>query len=143
MKTHSTAVWRGGYADGDGTVSGKSGALSNCSYASPIPSKFEKMGETNPEELVAAAHATCYNLTLSYILHKAGLTPESVETTAEVTLEKGREGLVLTTSHLTVKARIPGVDRARFQELAAQAKVDCLMGKHLKLDITLDAELEG
>lgn len=143
MKTHSTAVWRGGSLDGKGTVSTRSGAVSDAPFGSPIPHQFEKRDETNPEELIAAAHATCYSLTLAHILHKAGITPEALETTAEITLEKGREGLAMTTSHLTVKARISGGDRAQFEELAAKAKVACLVGKHLKLDITMDAALEG
>jgi osmotically inducible protein OsmC len=143
MKTHSTAVWHGGSADGKGTVSSKSEALPGVAFGSPVPHKFEKMGETNPEELIAAAHATCYTLTLAHILHKAGVTPESLETSAEVSLEKGSQGLAMTTSHLTVRARIPGVDPDRFREMAAKAEAACLVGKHLKLDITMDAALEG
>lgn len=143
MKTHSTAVWHGGSTDGEGTVSGKSGAISRVAFGSPIPHKFEKTGETNPEELIAAAHATCYTLTLAHILHKAGVTPERLEVTAEVSLEKGSEGLSMTTSHLIVRGKIPGGDPARFQEHAGKAKVACLVGRHLKLDITMDAALEG
>lgn len=140
MKTHSTAVWHGGTSDGDGTVTGKSGAV-ECAYGSPIPHKFEKKGETNPEELIGAAHATCFTLTLAHILEKAGHKADHLETTAEVSLEKGSQGLAMTTSHLTLKAKIPGVDQARFDELAQQAKSACLIGRHLKLDITLDATL--
>mgnify|MGYP001116465546 CR=1 FL=1 len=143
MKTHGTAVWRGGSTDGEGTITGKSGAIAKVAFGSPIPHQFEKKGETNPEELLAGAHVTCYTLTLAHLLQKAGLKPERLEATAEITLEKGSTGLTMPSSHLTLKAKIPGADRAKFEELAEKARTGCFIGQHLKLAITLDAALEN
>lgn len=143
MKTHATTVWLGGSLDGKGTVAGKSGALADCPYASPIPSQFEMKGETNPEELLAAAHATCFSLTLAHMLHKAGFEPERLEATAEIKLEKGKAGLAMPSSHLTLNARIPRITPVKFEELAEKARVGCFIGQHLKLEITMDATLES
>jgi lipoyl-dependent peroxiredoxin len=139
MKTHGSAVWSGGIKDGKGAISTKSGALQAYPYG--FASRFEGKAGSNPEELIGAAHAACFTMALSLILGEAGLTAERMETTAEVTLEKVSDGFAITAVHLTLKAKIPGADDARFQELAGKAKAGCPVSKVLKADITLDASL--
>jgi len=139
MSTYGSAVWSGGLKDGKGSISTKSGALKDYPYG--FASRFEGKPGTNPEELIGAAHAGCFTMALSLILGEAKLTADKMETQADVTLEKQADGFAITAVHLTLKAKIPGVDNARFQELAAKAKAGCPVSKLLKADITLDASL--
>jgi osmotically inducible protein OsmC len=139
VKTHGSAAWSGGIKDGKGSISTKSGALQAYPYG--FASRFEGKPGSNPEELIGAAHAACFTMALSLILGEAGLTVERMETTAEVTLDKVSDGFAITAVHLTLEAKIPGADDARFQELAAKAKAGCPVSKLLKADITLDASV--
>lgn len=139
MSTFGTAVWSGGIKDGKGAISTKSGALDAYPYG--FASRFEGKPGTNPEELIGAAHAGCFTMALSLILGEAGFTAEQMETKAEVNLVKQDDGFAITAVALTLRARIPGVDDAKFQELAAKAKAGCPVSKLLKADITLDAAL--
>lgn len=134
-----SAAWSGGLKDGKGTISTQSGALDAYPYG--FATRFEGMPGSNPEELIAAAHASCFTMALSLILGEAGLTAEKIETSAVVTLEQQEGGFAITASKLTLKAKIPGADDATFQELAAKAKAGCPVSKLLKADIGLDAEL--
>ncbi len=139
MKTQGSAVWHGGIKDGKGAISTKSGALKDYPYG--FSSRFEGQAGSNPEELIGAAHAACFTMALSLMLGEAGLTASTLETTAEVTLDKDGDSFAVTSSHLTLKATIPGADDAKFQELAGKAKANCPISKLLKAEITLDATL--
>ncbi len=139
MKTQGSAVWEGGIRDGKGAISTKSGALTAYPYG--FASRFEDKPGSNPEELIGAAHAACFTMALSLVLGEAKLTAKHMVTTAEVSLDRDGEGYAITASHLTLKASIPGVDDARFQELAGTAKAGCPVSKLLKAEITLDAQL--
>jgi len=139
IKRSGSAVWSGGLKDGKGAISTQSGALNAQPYGFAM--RFEGVPGTNPEELTGAAHAGCFTMALSLILGEAGLTAERMETTAVVTLEQGEGGFSIPAIALTLKASIPGVDNATFQELAAVAKANCPVSKLLKADITLDAQL--
>ena len=139
MTTFGTAVWRGGLKDGKGAISTKSGALKDYPYG--FASRFEGKPGTNPEELIGAAHAGCFTMALSLILSEAGLTADEMNTQADVTLEKQGDGFAITKVHLTLRAKIPGVDAAKFAELADKAKAGCPVSKLLKAEITLDAAL--
>jgi osmotically inducible protein OsmC len=139
MKTHGSAVWQGGLKDGKGAISTKSGALNEYPYG--FASRFEGKPGTSPEELIGAAHAGCFTMALSLILGEAKLTAERMETTAEVTLDKVADGFAITMVQLTLKAKIPGADNVRFQELAGKAKAGCPVSKVLNAKITLDATL--
>jgi lipoyl-dependent peroxiredoxin len=141
MKTSGSAIWQGGLKDGKGAISTRSGALKEYPYG--FGSRFEGRPGTNPEELIGAAHAGCFTMALSLILGEAGLTAERMETRADVTLDKVDDGYAITAVHLTLTAKIPGADRAKFEELAAKAKAGCPVSKLLKAEITLDATLEG
>ncbi|WP_022681368.1 OsmC family protein [Sphingobium bisphenolivorans] len=136
-----SAVWSGGLKDGKGAISTQSGALDAQPYG--FAARFEGVPGTNPEELIAAAHASCFTMALSMILGEAGLTAEKMETNAVVTLEQQDGGFAVTASKLTLKATIPGADDETFQDLAAKAKANCPISKLLKADISLDAELLG
>ena len=139
MTTFGTAVWHGGLKDGKGAISTKSGALKDYPYG--FASRFEGKPGTNPEELIAAAHAGCFTMALSLALGEAKLTAEHMETSAQVTLEQVTGGYAITAVHLTLSAKIPGADQATFEKLAATAKAGCPVSKLLKADITLDAKL--
>jgi len=141
MKINRTgsAAWSGGLKDGKGKISTQSGALKDYPYG--FASRFEGVAGSNPEELLGAAHAACFTMALSLILGEAQLKADSMETTAKVTLEQVPEGFAITAVHLTLVAKIPGTDDAKFQELAAKAKAGCPVSKVLKADITLDAKL--
>ena len=141
MKTHGSAVWQGGLKDGKGALSTASGALKEYPYG--FAARFEGKPGSNPEELIGAAHAGCFTMALSLILGEAGLTAERMDTRADVTLEKLDSGFAITKIHLTLKARIPGTDKAKFEELAGKAKANCPVSKLFKAEITLDATLEG
>ena len=139
MKRSASAVWKGGLKDGRGTVSSGSGALSNVPYNFSM--RFENEKGTNPEELIAAAHAACFSMALSLFLGNAGMTAESIDTTATVTLEKVGDAFTVTASHLDTTVRIPNADRAKFQEAADGAKAGCPISRLLNTKITLDAKL--
>ena len=135
----ASAGWTGGLKDGRGRISTQSGALADYPYG--FSSRFEGVAGTNPEELLGAAHAGCFTMALSLILGEAGLTATSMETSAKVSLEQADGGFAITAVALTLRATIPGVDDATFQELAAKAKAGCPVSKVLKADISLDAAL--
>jgi lipoyl-dependent peroxiredoxin len=139
MKRNASAVWRGGLKDGKGTVSTGSGVLSSTPYNFRM--RFEDEKGTNPEELIAAAHAACFSMALSAQLGNAGMTADSIETTATVTLEKVGEGFSVTSSHLKTAVKIPGADQAKFEKAANDAKAGCPISKLLNATITLDATL--
>ena len=139
INRNGSAAWSGGLKDGKGSISTQSGALDAYPYG--FATRFEGVPGSNPEELIAAAHASCFTMALSLILGEAGLTSDKMETNAVVTLEKQDDGFAVTASHLTLKATIPGTDDATFQELAGKAKANCPISKLLKTDISLDAEL--
>jgi len=129
MKRSASAVWKGGLTNGTGTVSTESGVLSGTPYNFKM--RFEEEKGTNPEELVAAAHAACFSMALSLFLGNAGMTAESIETKATVTLEKIGEGFSVTSSHLDTSVRIPNADRAAFAQAAEGAKTGCPISKLL------------
>src|SRR6267142_5670120 len=135
MVRKASAVWNGSLKEGKGTVSTESGVLSNAQYS--FSTRFENGKGTNPEELIAAAHAGCFSMALSAQLGAAGMTPESINTTATVTLEKVGDGFSVTSSHLDMTARIPGADRGAFQKAAEAAKSGCPISKLLNTKITM------
>lgn len=137
----SSAEWKGGLKDGKGTVSTGSGVLSNTQYS--FGTRFESGNGTNPEELIAAAHASCFAMALSAQLGEAGMKADSIQATAEVTLDKQGDGFAVTKSHLVVKAKVPGADKAKFDQAANNAKAGCPISKLLKAEITMDATLES
>ena len=141
MSTFGSAVWSGGIKDGKGAISTKSGALKDYPYG--FASRFEGKAGTNPEELIGAAHAGCFTMALSLMLGEAKMTAEKMETQADVTLEKQADGFAITGVLLTLKAKIPGADDARFQEIANKAKEVCPVSKLFNTKITLDASLVG
>jgi osmotically inducible protein OsmC len=141
MKKHASAVWTGSLKEGKGTISTETGVLDDAPYG--FKSRFEDGPGTNPEELIGAAHAGCFSMALSAQLSGAGAPPERIETKAEITFEKVGEGFAITASHLTVSAKVPGLDAAKFQELATKAKEGCPVSKVLNATITMDATLVG
>ena len=141
MVRKASAVWNGSLKEGKGTISTDSGVLSKTQYS--FSTRFENGAGTNPEELIAAAHAGCFTMALSGQLGNAGMTPESLETTAAVTLEKLEAGFTITKIHLDVTARIPGADKAAFEKAAENAKAGCPISRLLKADITMTARLSG
>ena len=132
-------VWNGGIKDGKGAISTASGALKAYPYG--FASRFEGTPGTNPEELLAAAHAGCFTMALSLVLTTAQLPPDELATTAEVTLEKVEAGFEITAVNLTLRGRVPGATAARFQELAESAKVNCPLSKVIRAPISLNATL--
>lgn len=138
MKRTATANWNGSGKEGNGNLSTQSGVLNKNQYS--YKSRFEEGIGTNPEELIAAAHAGCFSMKLSFVLGAAGFTPDSIETTSEITLDNG----TITTSKLTVKAKVPGIDEQKFQQCVDEAKRECPVSKALKaLEITADAQLQS
>jgi lipoyl-dependent peroxiredoxin len=135
MKRTATAVWNGSGKEGNGKLSTQSTVLKDSQYS--YKSRFEEGVGTNPEELIAAAHAGCYTMKLSFVLGAAGHEPSNIETTCVITLENG----TITSSHLTVKASVPGIDAAKFQECAEDAKANCPVSKALNMDISMEASL--
>jgi lipoyl-dependent peroxiredoxin len=140
INRRGSAVWQGGLKDGKGAITTESGALKDYPYG--FAARFEGKPGTNPEELLGAAHAGCFTMALSLILGEAGLTAERMETSAKVTLEQVEGGYSITAVALTLKAKIPGAEQAKFTELANKAKAGCPVSKLFKTDITLDATLE-
>ncbi|WP_300273681.1 OsmC family protein [Halomonas sp.] len=136
-----SAVWQGGLKNGKGSVSTQSGVLKEVPYS--FAKRFEGEAGSNPEELIGAAHASCYSMALSMILGEAGLTAERIATEAKVALEEVDGGFAITRIHLSTVASIPGADQAAFQDAAEKAKAGCPVSKLFNAEITLDARLEG
>ena len=141
MKRNASAVWQGDLKQGKGAVSTASGVLSNTQYS--FATRFENGVGTNPEELLAAAHAGCFAMALSAQLGEAGLTAERIDVTDTITLEKGEGGFAITESHLEVKAKIPGAQQAAFDKAAGNAKAGCPVSKLFNTKITMNAVLES
>jgi osmotically inducible protein OsmC len=139
MKRSASAAWSGGLKDGKGTVSTESGVLSGVPYN--FAKRFENEKGTNPEELIAAAHAACFSMALSMILGDAGMRAENIATTATVSLDRTDGGFAVTSSHLQTTVKIPNADRAAFQKAVEAAKSGCPISKLLNATITLDAKL--
>src|ERR1051325_4134717 len=139
MKRSASAVWKGGLKDGRGTVSAESGVLSNVPYNFSM--RFEHEKGTNPEELIAAAHAASFSMALSLFLGNGGMTAESINTSATVTLEKVGNAFTVTATHLDTTVKIPNADQAKFQQAAEGAKAGCPISRLLNTKITLDAKL--
>jgi lipoyl-dependent peroxiredoxin len=139
-KRSATAVWKGDLKGGKGHISTESGAMKEVEHG--FSTRFEEKAGTNPEELIAAAHAGCFSMQLSADLGKAGITAEHIETTAEVTLEMVDGKPTVTRSHLRTHARIPGGDQAKFAAAVASAK-NCAISRLLNTNITVEARLEG
>jgi osmotically inducible protein OsmC len=141
MKRNASALWKGSLKEGSGTISSDSGVLSDTQYS--FATRFAEGKGTNPEELIAAAHAGCFSMALSSELGKAGLTPESIKTRATVTLEQTASGFAITTVHLEVAAKVSGATSQAFETVANAAKSGCPVSKVLRADITMDARLES
>lgn len=137
MIRNATAVWNGSGKEGNGKVTTQSGVLNDTQYS--YKSRFEEGTGTNPEELIAAAHAGCFTMKLSFVLGEAGFTPERLETKCEITFEGG----VLTKSHLTVNATVPGIDDAKFQEAVKNAEQNCPISKVLNTQISSEGKLNS
>ncbi len=139
MKRTGSAVWKGGIKDGNGTVSTESGVLDAVNYS--FAKRFGDEAGTNPEELIGAAHASCFSMALSGALGAAGMTADEIATTAEVSVVPADGGFAITAVHLTVTARIPGANEADFLKAAEGAKAGCPVSKVLNATITMDAKL--
>ena len=135
MKRTATAVWNGSGKEGTGKMTTQSTVLQQAQYS--YKSRFEQGIGTNPEELIAAAHSGCFSMKLSFILGAAGFEPESIETTSAVGFENG----VVTDSHLTVKAKVPGITEDKFKQCADEAKATCPVSKALSIPISMEASL--
>ena len=140
IKRSGSALWSGGLKDGKGSVSTDSGVLDKTQYG--FTTRFADGAGTNPEELIAAAHAGCFTMAVSGTLGEAGMTASSMETTATVSLEKVDGGFAITAVHLNLVATIPGANKAAFEAAAMKAKQHCPVSKLLNASITLDARLE-
>jgi len=141
MKKTASAHWEGDLKQGKGTISTQSGALKENPYG--FNTRFEDAPGTNPEELIGAAHAGCFSMAFSMLLGEENFTPDSIDTKATVTLEKQDDGFTITAVHLQMQARIPGIDQAKFEEIAGKAKSGCPVSKLLNADITLDTTLQS
>ena len=141
MKRSASAFWRGDLKTGKGQISTDSGVLDQTPYS--FSTRFESVKGTNPEELIAAAHAGCFSMALSGQLGAAGLTADSIHTTATATFEKLEVGWTITEMHLDVTAKVPGADKAKFDTAASNAKTGCPISRVLNAKITMDAKLEG
>ncbi|XLY88076.1 OsmC family protein [Ectopseudomonas mendocina] len=141
MKKTASAHWQGGIKDGKGTISTQSGALKDSPYG--FNTRFEDKPGTNPEELIGAAHAGCFSMALSKELGEAGMTAESIDTTAQVTLDKVEGGFEISAVHLTLRAKIPGAERSAFEKAVEATKTGCPVSKLLKATITLEGILEA
>ena len=141
LERKASAQWNGGLKDGKGTISTGSGVLQDTQYS--FSTRFEEGIGTNPEELIAAAHAGCFSMALSGQLTNANTPPESIRTQATVTMEKTDAGFTVTAVHLDVTARVPGIDQAAFDTAANNAKAGCPISRLLKAEITMTAKLEG
>lgn len=141
MKKTASAHWQGDLKQGKGTISTESGALKENPYG--FNTRFEGAPGTNPEELIGAAHSGCFSMAFSMLLGEENFTPDSIDTKATVTLEKLSDGFAITAVHLKMQAHIPGIDQAKFEEIANKAKIGCPVSKLLNADITLDATLQS
>jgi len=140
MKRKASAIWKGDLKTGKGAISTDSGVLKDTQYS--FSTRFENGPGTNPEELIAAAHSGCFSMALSAELGKAGITPERINTTATVTMDKTDAGFTITAVHLDVTAKIPGADKQAFDTAANNAKAGCPVSRVLNATITMDAKLE-
>ena len=141
MIRKASAVWRGTGRDGTGALTSASGVLSDTPYS--FKTRFESEPGTNPEELIAAAHAGCFTMALAFELQRAGVTPTELRTEAAVSLDQDGAGFKISRSALTLTGVVPGIDAAKFLELAKSAETNCPVSKLMKAEITLDASLEG
>ena len=141
MQSKASAVWKGGLKDGSGAISGASGVLSDVAYT--FATRFEGSTGTNPEELIAAAHAGCFSMALSAQLGEAALTPDHISTTATTTLENTDGGFAVTKIHLEVTAKVPGADQSAFDTAANNAKTGCPISKLMNAEISMNAVLES
>ena len=141
MKRKASVVWRGGLKDGKGSIATESGVLRDAQYS--FGTRFENGIGTNPEELIAAAHAGCFAMAFSAELGKAGITPDSISATATVSLDKTDAGWTVTASHLDVTAKIPGADKTQVLGIANVAKLGCPISRLLRANVTMEARLEG
>ena len=139
MKRKASVVWKGSLKEGKGTISTESGVLKETQYS--FGTRFESGLGTNPEELIAAAHAGCFSMAFSAELGKAGFTPDSIQTTATIIMEKTDAGFTVTESHLDMKAKIPGIDQEKFTTISNGAKAGCPISRLLNAKITMDAKL--
>lgn len=139
MQRKASAVWKGGLKDGKGTISAPGGVLNDTQYS--FSTRFENAPGTNPEELIAAAHAGCFSMALSAQLGGANLTPENISTTVTLSLDKLDSGWTITASHIDVVAKVPGADAATFQKYAEAAEKGCPVSKVLNAKITMNAKL--
>ena len=140
MKRNASALWQGGLKDGKGAISTDSGVLKDTQYS--FGTRFENGIGTNPEELIAAAHAGCFSMAFAAELGKAGITPAAIHTKATVTLDKTDAGFSITESHLVVTAKVPGADQAKVLEIANAAKAGCPISRVLNAKVTMDATIE-
>ena len=141
MQRKASAIWNGGLKDGKGTLSTDSGVLKQTQYS--FCTRFENGVGTNPEELLAAAHAGCFTMAISAELGKAGITPTKLATTATISLDQVKDGFAITKSHLDLVATIPGADKAKFDAAVKNAEVGCPISKLFKAEITVSAKLES
>jgi osmotically inducible protein OsmC len=141
MIRKASAVWNGDGRSGTGRLTSASGVLSSAAYS--FRTRFENEPGTNPEELIAAAHAGCFSMALAFGLQGAGFTPDEIRTEAAVSIEPEGQGFRITRSALTLRARVPGIDEAKFMAFAREAEQNCPVSKVLKADISLDAKLES
>ncbi|MEP6615488.1 MAG: OsmC family protein [Ginsengibacter sp.] len=135
MSRNATAIWHGSGKEGGGTLTTQSGLLKDAKYS--YKTRFEDAPGTNPEELIAAAHAGCFTMKLTFVLNEAGFTPDQIETRCDITLANG----AITKSHLTVTAKVPGIDKQKFDASAQDAKANCPVSKLLNTDISMEATL--
>ena len=140
MQRHASAVWQGTLKEGKGTLSTQSGALREAAYS--FSGRFESGTGTTPEELIAAAHAGCFTMSVSAKLSAAGFKPERLSTRANLTLAQVQGNWSITTIHLELTAKVPGLGRAQFDEVANDARANCIISRALTAEITLDAKLE-
>jgi osmotically inducible protein OsmC len=141
MKKSASVEWKGGLKDGIGSITTETGALENAPFG--FKSRFEDGPGTNPEELIAAAHAGCFSMALSLMLGESNLKADYIRTKAEITLDKTGDGFAITASHLTVHAKVPGADAATFERLASGAKAGCPVSKVLNAKVTMEATLDA
>ena len=139
MQKTASAKWSGGIKDGKGFISTQTGVLNEAPYG--FKSRFEEGPGTNPEELIGAAHAGCFTMALAFQLQGAGFTPTELTTEAVVTVEQQGGGFVITKSALALNANVPGIDRAKFEELARTAEKNCPVSKVLNAEITMEFTL--
>ena len=143
MQRKASAVWKGGLKDGKGTISSASGILSNTPYS--FTTRFENAPGTNPEELIAAAHAGCFTMALSFTLNNAGFTATAIDTEARLTMDTVDNKPTITAVHLTTRAQVPDISAAQFAEIASNAKAGCVVSRALapSITITMDASLSS